>query len=46
MMRLNADAGGDIHICLIDYVYCENIDICIIKDYAAVGVGQPPATGS
>ncbi len=41
MMRLNEDAGGNIHICLVDYVKCDNIDICIIKDYAAMNGSQP-----
>jgi hypothetical protein len=37
MIRLNEEEGGGIHICLVDYVHCDNVDICIIKDYAALG---------
>ena len=38
MIRLNEGVEeGGIHICLIDYVHCDNIDICIVKDYAALG---------
>jgi hypothetical protein len=37
-MRLNGEEEvGGIHICIIDYVACDNIDICIVKDYAALG---------
>ena len=35
MMRINTPEEEGIHICLIDFVACDDVDICIIKDYDA-----------
>lgn len=39
MMRLNAaDEERSIHICIIDFVACDDVDICLVKDYDSANV--------
>lgn len=33
MERINEAVPGEIHICIVDFVACTDVDICIVKDY-------------
>ncbi len=38
MMKINTPEPGEIHICIVDFVACDDVDICIVKDYDQAGL--------